>query len=183
MDGVTKEDTPSSIIGELAKMHNTPVHTLTGGNWDVKSLKHGRLIIGHLRVPSVTAEAIQKGSGKRAIFTCILPDKSTQKQPVTWINKTEDMTGEAYLRYSQELSATKGKPLALRQGGSADIGMVAASTDDIPCPVRPKTYCLRGAPRHWMQTETEIFLAQESWTQLETVGRRRPRFRGQSPEW
>jgi len=152
-------------------MHNTPVGILAGGNWDMKCFKHGRLIIGHLRVPLNIAEAIQKGSGKRAIVTCILPDKKTQKQPVTWISKNEDVRGEAYLRYFQELSAAKGKPLALRQGESADIGMVAASADDIPCPVRPKTYCLRGARRHWMQTETELFLAQELWTQLETVGR------------
>lgn len=141
-------------ISEIAKMHNTPVGILAGGNWDMKCFKHGRLIIGHLRVPLNTADAIQKGSGKRAIATCILPDKKTQKQPVTWISKNEDVTGEAYLRYFQELSAAKGKPLALRQGESADIGMVAASADDIPCPVRPKTYCLRGARRHWMQTET-----------------------------
>ena len=40
VNGTPKEDTPVSIVSEIAKQIGTPAHLSTGGNWDKVHHRH-----------------------------------------------------------------------------------------------------------------------------------------------
>jgi hypothetical protein len=181
--GAPKQDDPTSIISELAQATQAPVHKFTGGYWQKVSHKHGTIYIAHLRLPSSLGDKLVQLSGKRGIFVSKMPTRDEPRKQVIWIEKPLGTETETYFQTAKKLADSSNLPMALRQGGNSDIGLVGAKEGDVPNPTRPKMFCIRGAPRNWCQEDIEMLLGSQGWTNLEVVSRRRSFTRGNEPEW
>ena len=94
------------------------------------------------------------------------------------------MTAESCFQAIKQLAESTGYLLALRQGGSSDLGLVGAKETDVPSPVRPKSFCARGIPRSWGQDDVQMFLGTEGWTALEITSQRKGFYpKKDYPEW
>ena len=183
VEGTPKKDTPTTVISEVAKLAGCPAHVLTGGNWDLVSQRHSDFLIGHLRLSAKLGDQLEALSGKRGIFFSVLPTKDRSRAQVTWIQKRQDMNAEAYFLYARQISDKTGRPLALRQGGSSDIGVIGAQPGGVTDPVTPKMFVVRGAPRHWTQQQIETVFLDEQWNKVEVISRRFTRHKFGDPEW
>jgi hypothetical protein len=64
-----QKDTPTTAIGSWAKQLNIPASSLTGGNWQELNLKHGKMMIAHIRTTADIAQkpratVVSKGSSR-----------------------------------------------------------------------------------------------------------------------
>lgn len=90
---------------------------------------------------------LEEVSGTRGIFFTALPTEETSQMD----SKQSDMTTEAYYIHARQLSEKTGKPLAIRQGGVADLGIIGAAPKDVPEPVASKVF---GAKWHTTTLDT-----------------------------
>lgn len=65
VNGASKEDTPVSIVMEIAKQIRIPTHLLTGGSWDRVHHKHADFLIGHFRMTEKLSSPLEEVSGTR----------------------------------------------------------------------------------------------------------------------
>ena len=172
--GVERQDKPSDVIGEFAQTAGVPVAALTGGRWELMKHAHGQILVGHLRVSEELARKVCGVSGLRGLFATVLT-KEIRPQ-VAWLPKPKGFTTEAYFRAALEKSKTENCPLALRQGGGNDIGLVGGDPLKFN-PGRRQSWDMYGVPTFWEHRDVHQFLSQEGWKSLEV--RNRAKRRGQ----
>ena len=158
------------------------VAEVTGGKWERLNHKHGSLFVAHVRVDKELADKVASKSGQGAIFTSVLSTKQNPLKPVAWIPKQSDMSREDYWKFAVSLGASQGKPLAIRQGGNADLGIVAGDAEEFPHKV-PKIWVLKNSPRHWQSRHVHEFLSSELWTDVKIKTRRCNWRNGYNHEW
>jgi hypothetical protein len=173
--GIEKPDSPGDVIGEVAQNASTTVASLTGGRWEMVTHPHGKILIGHLKVPIALAQRICNVSGHRSIFATALT-KDT-KPSVAWLPKHKNTSTEAYLRASMERAKAEKCALALRQGGSNNLGLIGGDPSKFAPSLR-KSWEIFGTPKHWAHRDVQLFLENEGWKDLAV--RSRIRRRGQS---
>ena len=107
-----------------------------------------------------------------------LPPSSPRKFGLrfAWLPKPKGFTTEAYFRAALEKSKTENCPLALRQGGGNDIGLVGGDPLKFN-PGRRQSWDMYGVPTFWEHRDVHQFLSQEGWKSLEV--RNRAKRRGQ----
>ena len=176
------EDSPATVLAEVAQRTPCKVAEVTGGKWERLNHKHGSFLVAHVRVDKELADKAASKSGQGAIFTSVLPTKQNPLKPVAWIPKQSDMSREDYWKFAVSLGASQGKPLAIRQGGNADLGIVAGDTKEFPHK-GPKVWVLRNSPRHWQSRHVHEFLSSELWTDVEIKTRRCNWRNGYNHEW
>ena len=157
--GVTKEDTPMTVISTWATNVGCQAALLTGGNWQVVQHAHGRILIGHLRVSPELAKKLVAASGRHALFATLV-DKTAEKKPVWWVPRAK-LDQENYFRQCLTEAQAQKISLALRQGGGSDIGLVGASAD--ACSKRTRSWEFFGVPRHWEAADVSGFLTTNNW--------------------
>ena len=172
--GVERQDKPSDVIGEFAQTAGVPVAALTGGRWELMKYTHGQILVGHLRVSEELARKVCGVSGLRGLFATVLT-KEIRPQ-VAWLPKPKGFTTEVYFRAALEKSKTENCPLALRQGGGNDIGLVGGDPMKFN-PGRRQSWDMYGVPTFWEHRDVHQFLSQEGWKSLEV--RNRAKRRGQ----
>jgi len=171
--GVDKQDTPSSVIAELAQQISEPVSHLTGGRWEKLAHPKGELLVAHLRVPERVAAKVTNISGKPALFSSVL---TKERAPVDWVPRVRHQTDVEYFRAASVEASKKGVPLVFRQGGSSDLGLsgIGPRTSQWK---RKRAWELFGAPSLWNQETVAQFLQSEGWK--ETTIRTRKKRQGQ----
>ena len=101
-----------------------PVSFLTGGQWQVATHHHGKILLGHIKVikvPQEVADKIIPLSGRQAVYAAVI-DKAEARKTVTWLPKARQST-EGYFRQSLA-QAQKHKVLwVMRQGGASNLGL------------------------------------------------------------
>lgn len=181
--GPGKQDDPATIIGELAREAQCQASVLTGGHWQkVTHSAGGPCLIGHLRVSVELAEKFVRNSGKRAIHTLVF-DKTKAQPPVVWIPRPEKADDEKYFRYVAAQSADKKCPIAFRQGGGRDLGLVGANQEDFPQPDSKAHWVLHEVPKSWAQDDVSEFLADQGWGGAQVLARKKGRSKGARPSW
>ena len=170
------KDQPNLVIAELAKRIHCPTHILTGGSWQQIQHKHGMFLVAHLRVSFEVADRLVQVSGVRGLFIAVLPSADKERTKVTWVNKKPDMNSETYYHFVKQLAEEKKVPIALRQGGGSDLGLVGIKEGEIQNPNKPTHWIMKGTPRHWRQEDVEAFLLQENWKEVENCGRRQKKW-------
>ena len=121
-----QKDTPTTAIGSWAKQLNIPASSLTGGNWQELNLKHGKMMIAHIRTTADIAQKATSHSGFQGFFATTLPGPHSPRDKVVWVPRKSDESIEHYFRSACALAAKHKKPMAIRQGGSSDLGLVGA---------------------------------------------------------
>ena len=123
---------------------------------------------------------ICESSGHQALFATTLPCKlAPTRSSVTWVPRSENMTAEVYWNYVKKQSELKKCPMAIRQGGNSDLGLIGANPQDFP-DERAKHWTMKGAPHHWDSEQVSSFLTTQMWSNIEVRNRRK--FRGMI-EW
>ena len=178
--GAPMEDTPASVIAQLAQVAQCRTAMLTGGRWEKVSHKRGAIIIGHVKVPEPIALRLLAESGRHALF-CTLLSKDGPKTDVAWIPKQSQHTDEDYYSFATSQAAKHHLPLALRQGGGNDIGLAGADPL-LYTQARASHWVIYGAPRAWTETDVSSFLHEVGWRQISVLTRKRGRKRDQ-PSW
>lgn len=172
--GVHKTDTPVSVIGEWAQLVAEPVASFTGGTWERLATPRGQLLIAHIRTSESLANKVCSLSGRRGLFATVVQKQG--RAPVSWQFRSKEATDETYFRAAEKEAQQHKVPLALRQGGPHDVGLIGID----PRPesrTRQRSWELYGAPSHWYQHEVESFLTSEGWKSV--VLKTRVRRRGQ----
>ena len=136
-------DSPTTIIAELAKKLGKPATTFTGGTWQNVTTTKGSTLQGHIRVPVAIANLATQQSGFRGIFTMIA-SKSSSSSGVAWVKRNEG-SFEEYFRTVHSVAEDQGKPLAIRQHGLSDLGIVGGEVT-WDSPNKPKAFVMHGAP-------------------------------------
>lgn len=175
-------ETPMEIIRFWAQKISCRVSLLTGGHWQLIQHKHGCFRIAHLRISRELAEKAVEQSGHDGYFASILATKDTPLAPVVWVPRQPGMDCETYFKLASSLAQKQGKPLAIRQGGYNDLGIINGSREELP-KSGPKVWCLRNAPRHWQEQHVREFLEAELWQNIEIKARRRSWTKGNPPDW
>ena len=148
------KDTPVLVISEWAQLLGEPVASLTGGTWERLATPRGQLLIAHICTSESLAAKVCGLSGRRGLFATVVQKQN--RAPVSWQFRSTDATDEAYFREAEKEAQTLQVPLALRQGGPHDVGLVG--TD--PRPIlrdRRRSWELFGAPSHWCQQQIDSF--------------------------
>eukprot|EP00435_Cladocopium_sp_Y103_P072435 s132_g40.t1 len=175
-------DSPAAIIRDLAVNCSQRVCVLTGGNWQSVQHKKGPMLVGHLRLPLDVATAVTAFSGQKAIFLGILPCKHFDPKKVVWIPRKAELNEESYFSYCKEQSIGKKLPLAFRQGGGSDLGLVGGNAMDFPTNTS-KQFILQGTPKHWETHYVVKLLNDQKWSQVEVLTRRRGHHGQNGPQW
>ena len=176
--GTHHADDPGTVISSWAKHVACPVASLTGGRWEKVSHRHGNFLIAHVRTSKKIADMICESSGH--LFATTLPCKlAPTRSSVTWIPRSENMTAEVYWNYVKKQSDLKKCPMAIRQGGNSDLGLIGASPQDFP-DERAKHWIMKGVPHHWDSEQVTSFLTTQMWSNIEVRNRRK--FKGMT-EW
>jgi len=81
------------------------------------------------------------------------------------------MTAEVYWNYVKKQSELKKCPMAIRQGGNSDLGLIGASPQDFPSE-RAKHWIMKGVPHHWDSEQVTSFLTAQMWSNIEVRNRR-----------
>ena len=71
-----------------------PVSFLTGGQWQVATHHHGKILLGHIKVikvPQEVADKIIPLSGRQAVYAAVI-DKAEARKTVTWLPKARQST-------------------------------------------------------------------------------------------
>lgn len=89
------------------------------------------------------------------------------------------MTAEVYWNYVKKQSELKKCPMAIRQGGNSDLGLIGANPQDFP-DERAKHWIMKGVPHHWDSEQVTSFLTTQMWSNIEVRNRRK--FEGMT-EW
>ena len=178
--GTHHTDDPGTVISSWAKHVACPVASLTGGRWEKVSHRHGKFLIAHIRTSKKIADKICESSGHQALFATTLPCKlAPTRSTVTWIPRSENMTAEVYWNYVKKQSELKKCPMAIRQGGNSDLGLIGANPQDFP-DERAKHWFMKGVPHHWDSEQVTSFLTTQMWSNIEIRNRRK--FKGMT-EW
>lgn len=177
-----EKKSPTTIISRWARLAQCSVSTLTGGRWERVIHKHGSFLIAHLRVSKDLASRIISHSGTDGLFATQVPSRDFPQDPVAWVPRKQAMSGEDYFKFVQGLSKSKGLPLAIRQGGQADLGLINGKQSDFPRE-GTRLWCIRSVPRHWQREDVENFLHAVSWQSIEIQKRQKGRGKGAGPEW
>ena len=158
--GVHSKDTPVSVISEWAQLLGEPVASLTGGTWERLATPRGQLLLAHIRTSESLAAKVCGLSGRRGLFATVVQKQN--RAPVSWQFRSTDATDEAYFREAEKEAQKLKVPLALRQGGPHDVGLVGI--DPMPnLRDRRRSWELFGAPSHWCQQQIDSFLMSEGW--------------------
>ena len=165
------KDDPSKVIAELAKAVGCRCCVLTGGGWHRQTHKQGCTLTGHLRVPQSLADKLVQCSAKRGLFVSV-QSPGTPKLPVAWLPKDKGMSSEDYLLYVQAEATRRKLPIALRQGGGNDLGLIGADQLEYSAP-RAGTWCLFDTPKSWLQEDIQDFMKETGWRQIQIITRRR----------
>ena len=160
MPGAPTEDTPVSVISAWASFIGCQTAHLTGGNWQAVQHAHGRILIGHVRVSPVIANKLVAASGRQALFATIA-DKTAEKKSVVWFPK-EKLDNESYFRKVLTQGQSQKVPLAIRQGGASDLGLVGVNKGEF-LSNRPRLWEFYGTPKHWEAADVVAFLTANGW--------------------
>ena len=173
-------DTPSSVIATLARILEKPVKVFTGGTWETLQASKGTCLVAHLRVPLELAKLVVQRSGTQALFATIV-HKNASKEPVSWLRRESSTSDEDFFRIAWASAESQGNlPLALRQSGSADLGVIGGFNNHEP---RARHFVLHGAPRDWDESDVRDFFFSVQWIEVTVLSRRKGRFKGSPPEW
>ena len=176
------KETPTTIISRWARLAQCSVSKLTGGRWERAVYKHGSFLIAHLRISKDLASRMISHSGTDGLFATMVPSSGFPQDPVAWIPRKQAMSPEDYFKFVQGLSKSKGLPIAIRQGGQADLGLINGKQSDFPRE-GTRLWCIRSVPRHWQREDVEQFLHTVSWQSIEIQKRQKGRGKGAGPEW
>ena len=153
--------------------------SLTGGRWERVTQKRHKVLIGHLRAPVDIAEKLQKVSGQRSLFAVRLNPKPTERVSVAWNKRAAEDDAESYLREVQSAALAQNKPIALRQGGGADLGICDGQVpENSKSRVRPPL-----GPSSLSQEQVEELLQAQGWKDPVVLSRRLAGKRGDSHQW
>ncbi len=72
LPGVVSEDTPKTVITAWAQALGCQVAVLTGGNWQMLSHPHGKILVGHVSVSQELADHVVRLSGHNALFATLV---------------------------------------------------------------------------------------------------------------
>lgn len=185
--GTHHADDPGTVISSWAKHVACPVASLTGGRWEKVSHRHGNFLIAHVRTSKKIADMICESSGHQALFATTLPcTLAPTRSSVTCIPRSENMTAEVYWNYVKNQSELKKCPMAIRQGGNSDLGLIGANPQDFP-DERAKHWIMKGVPHHWDSEQVTSFLTTQMWSNIEVRNRRKLKgmtewtFKGRQP--
>ena len=84
--------------------------------------------------------------------------------------------------YAQSYSVRRQLPLAFRQGGGSDLGLVGADPAEF-MERKPQVWCSFASPKAWVPEDLLSFLTEQGWTQTEILHRRRGPKKGSNPTW
>lgn len=158
--GFCGTDTASTILTEWSQLLQCRVAALCGGTWQRVFPKHGEIVIGHVKLPESLADRCIQLSGKRSLFFAKI-DKQTQTK-VMWLARDKEATAEEYFNSAVAQATQLKLPLALRQGGHNDLGIIGA-TNQQAFLKRPRNFELFGAPKYWSQEKVSVFLTKTQW--------------------
>ena len=171
--GVHGTDNPKTIISALASMTGCQASQLTGGQWHVAQHPHGDILLCHIKASQALADKLLPFSGQQALFITVV---EKERKPVGWIPR-EKLPAEEYFRQCLTQAQKRHKPLALRQGGGSDLGLVDVPQTDLVSDFI-RSWELFGAPRAWTDIDTKEFLQSNGWSRVEVINkfRRGPQF-------
>lgn len=86
------------MIAAWAKQIDVPVSRLTGGNRQNLHLKHGNMMVAHIRTIAELAKKAEAHSGFQGFFATVLPGPRTQRDKVVWIPRRSGESTEDYFR-------------------------------------------------------------------------------------
>ena len=106
----------------------------------------------------------------------MIVSKSSSSSGVARV-KRNDGSFEEYFRTVHSVAEDQGKPLAIRQHGLSDLGIVGGEVT-WDSPNKPKAFVMHGAPQAWDQHDVAHLLHQQRWTETRVTTRRRSWTRG-----
>ena len=161
--GVDTLDTPVSIISEWSKLLGVSVAKLTGGNWQKLAHPKGQLLVAHLRLSQDLAKRICDLSGTRGLFATLVTKDS--RQPVSWLQRGQNKDNSLYYRDAVAEAQKHHVPLAFRQGGGNDLGLVGIDPSE-QRKLRPRQWDVFGTPSHWFETDLLDLLQTQGWKDI-----------------
>ena len=158
----TMQDSPKEVVNRLLGLR---AHKAEG--WKLVT-GHGQgsdpYFVGYVTFEADGAAKALAQSGQNGIFTEPLARDQAARPLVSWI-APGDLVGIAYLRCALQEAA--GKPLALRKGQGACLGVRAQKGEAIKS---TSTWRVRGVPRSWSDTDVIDALQGASFTEVKILG-------------
>ena len=165
------EDSPDRVVAELCRLAGCKATALTGGRWQRVSFKSGSTLVGYIRVPDSLYLKLRALSGNRGVF-CSPAGKDRESTQVAWLPKEAGFSTEDYHMYALAQAQHSKLPLAYRQGGGANLGLIGAEPLDFS-PPKATVWWVYDTPRSWLQEDLEDFLSEQQWRQTKVLSRRR----------
>eukprot|EP00439_Symbiodinium_sp_Y106_P052657 s1891_g7.t1 len=166
------KDSPVEIVKTLAAQVGVPVADLLGGQWQESQEGHCHTLVGYVRVKPEVATKLRAASGTNGVFIC----KPGAREPGSpfWIRRNAKESDEDYLRRVMQLQASRGQPMLHRRGKGANLGFLKRDCDVIAN--RTKHLQLEGVPAAWDGQDIETFLADQGWTEVSVLSRKKKRW-------
>lgn len=137
--------------------------------WQTEVVMGRTRATGFIKVRAGLVEKVLAAAGTRGIFAQRLraarPEESAGPA-VAWVSKEPQESEVAYLTRCCGLAKEQGKPLRLRQGGGAAIGIVGGTQGPGPGGAR---FVLFGAPREWTPEVLVSILQEWGWSGVRGV--------------
>ena len=133
----------------------------------------------HIRVAGSLADRVVANSGHRGIIAVKLGPQAS-KSKVAWSREESDAE---YLVRTQSLACEQKLPLAFRQGGGHDLGLVGGDPGTFQRSPAVSAWQVFDVPRWWTQDDLLHFFEDVKWSKVEVLSRKRSQGKNGVPVW
>eukprot|EP00438_Fugacium_kawagutii_P032616 Skav233161 [mRNA] locus=scaffold1669:495717:501543:+ [translate_table: standard] len=169
--GNCREDSSQAVIRSLAALSDTSVSEFVGGRWSTQEAKHGTQLIVFLRLKLPLVQKLVECSGKHGLFMTHIVTKPNPDFTPFWIRRNTAEANDAYLRRVLMLKDSRKQPVLFRFGPGDNLGFEKRAEDTIA--PKPRNHVIYGLPRAWGADDVETLLANQNWSQVGHIVRRK----------